>query len=62
MPCHHKLESYLDAYIEAAGIAGRPQGTAVPRGDREKQKLGECRISRIDVWYMVRRRASDTAL
>ena len=38
MPCHHKLEAYLDAYIEAAGIAGRPQGAAVPRRDRQNQE------------------------
>lgn len=24
MPCYHKLEEYLDAYIKAAGIHGRP--------------------------------------
>jgi hypothetical protein len=23
MPCHHKLEEYLDAYIKAGGIHGR---------------------------------------
>ena len=38
MPCHHKLEAYLDAYIEAAGIERRPQGAAVPRRDRENQE------------------------
>jgi site-specific recombinase XerD len=26
MPCHHKLEAYLDAYIEAAAIAGDRKG------------------------------------
>ena len=26
MPCHHKLEEYLDAYIEAAGIADDRKG------------------------------------
>ena len=35
MPCHHKLEEYLDAYIKAAGIAQRPQGAAVPLRDRQ---------------------------
>jgi integrase/recombinase XerD len=28
MPCHHKLETYLDAYIQAAGIEGESQGAA----------------------------------
>jgi site-specific recombinase XerD len=26
MPCHHKLEEYLDAYIKAAGIADDRKG------------------------------------
>jgi integrase len=26
MPCHHKLEAYLDAYIAAAGIEGDRKG------------------------------------
>jgi hypothetical protein len=26
MPCHHKLETYLDAYIEAAGISEDRKG------------------------------------
>ena len=26
MPCHHKLEAYLDAYIKAAGIADDRKG------------------------------------
>ena len=35
MPCHHKLEEYLDAYIKTAGVAARPQGAAVPLRDRQ---------------------------
>jgi integrase/recombinase XerD len=26
MPCHHKLEEYLDAYLHAAGIEGDRKG------------------------------------
>jgi hypothetical protein len=26
MPCHNKLEEYLDAYIEAAGLRGNRDG------------------------------------
>jgi len=29
MPCHHKLEGYLDAYIDAAAI-GRARCSALP--------------------------------
>ena len=28
MPAHHTLESYMDAYIEAAGIAGDKKSPA----------------------------------
>ena len=26
MPCHHKLEEYLDAYLKAAGVEGDRKG------------------------------------
>ena len=29
MPCHHNLETYLEAYIERTGIAADPKGAAV---------------------------------
>jgi hypothetical protein len=29
-PCHHKLETYLDAYIEAPGIEGDGKGSNNP--------------------------------
>ena len=38
MPFHHKLEDYLDAYIEAAGLRGDSQGAAVPLRDREDRR------------------------
>jgi len=62
MPCHHKMEQYLDAYIAAAGIAGDRKGplfrfaigkTGQPSG---KPLLGG------DVWRMVRRRASGAGI
>ena len=37
MPCHHKLEAFLDAYIEAAGLQ-RSQGAAVPLGNRQDRR------------------------
>jgi integrase/recombinase XerD len=47
MGCHHKLEEYLDAYTAGAGIAG---------------KLSDRPMSRVDAWYMVRRRAKDAGM
>jgi site-specific recombinase XerD len=62
MPCHHKLESYLDAYIDAAGIEDDRKGPLFRTAIGKTKKLGEGRMSRIDAWYMVRRRAADASL
>jgi integrase/recombinase XerD len=62
MPCHHKLESYLDAYIEAAGIAGDRKRPLFCSAIGKTKKLGQGAISRTDVWYMVRRCAADAGI
>ena len=59
MPCHHKLEAYLDEYIKAAGIAEDRKGPLFRAAIGRTKKLGGHAMSRIDVWYMVRRRAVD---
>src|SRR6516165_4316286 len=40
MPCHHKLETYLDAYIEAAGIEGDRKGPLFRAAIGKTKKLG----------------------
>ena len=73
MPAHHKLEEYLDAYIEAAG--GFDQFPPEPQQGRVKPlrplfrtsrgrsgQLSNRRMSRTDAWRMVRRRAKDAGL
>jgi site-specific recombinase XerD len=62
MPCHHTLEEYLDAYIKAAGIAGDRKGPLFRSAIGKTKKLGARAMSRTDVWYMVRRRASDAGI
>jgi integrase/recombinase XerD len=62
MPCHHKLEAYLDAYIEAAGIESERKGPLFRAAIGKTRKLGPGAISRTDVWYMVRRRAADAGI
>jgi len=59
MPCHHKLEVYLDSYISAAGIAEDRKGPLFRAAIGRTKKLGSGAMSRVDVWYMVRRRAVD---
>ena len=62
MPCHHKLEAYLDAYIDAAGVARDRKGPLFRVALGKTKKLGPGRMSRKDVWYMVRRRAADAGI
>jgi integrase/recombinase XerD len=64
MPAHHKLEVYLDTYIEAAGIATNKKGPLFRTAIRKKKKklLTENRMTRKDAWRMIRRRAKDAGI
>jgi integrase/recombinase XerD len=62
MPCHHKLETYLDAYIQAAGIEGDRKGPLFRAALGKTKTLGPERLTRIAVWKMVRRRAADAGI
>jgi site-specific recombinase XerD len=62
IPCPHRLEEYLDAYVEAAGLAGK-KGTPLFRSTRARTKqLTENRISRTDAYAMIRRRTEDARI
>ena len=62
MPCHHKLEEYLDTYVNAAAIANDRKGPLFRSAIGKTKKLGPGAMSRTDVWYMVRRRAADAGI
>lgn len=62
MPCHHKLEAYMDAYIAAAGIEDDRKGPIFRAAIGRTGILSTRPLSRTDVWYMVRRRAADASL
>jgi integrase/recombinase XerD len=62
MPCHHKLEEYLDAYIKKQSLAGDGKGPLFRSAVGKKKILSASAMSRTDVWYMVRRRASDAGI
>jgi integrase len=62
MPCHHKLDQYLDAYIRAAGVENDRKGPLFQAAIGKTKKLGPGPLSRTDVWYMVRHRASDAGI
>lgn len=62
MPCHHKLEEYLDAYIEAAGLRVDRKGPLFRSAVGKTGHLSDRPMLRGDVWRMVRRRASGAGI
>jgi integrase/recombinase XerD len=62
MPFHHKLEEYLDACINAATVADDRKGPLFRAAIGKTKALGVGALSRTDVWYMARRRASDAGI
>ena len=61
LPVHHKAEAYLDAYLAGAGIAGE-RGSPLWRSLTRTRELGERRMSRVDVFRMVKRRVKAAEL
>jgi integrase/recombinase XerD len=62
MPCHPKLAVYLDAYIDAAGIASEKKSSLFRVALRKTKILAPRPLSRTDAWCMVRRRAKDAGI
>ncbi|MCY3875204.1 MAG: tyrosine-type recombinase/integrase [Rhodobacteraceae bacterium] len=56
VPCHHNLETYLQDYIEAAGIASDRDGPLFRSLNRDGSLSGR-RLTRQRAWEMLRRRA-----
>jgi integrase len=46
MPCHHKLETYLDAYLAAASIEGDRKGRYSARRSAERAALRSADVAR----------------
>ena len=58
MPCHHNLEAYLDAYLQAAKILEAKKSPLFRSARGRTDELTENAMSRVDVWRMIRRRAT----
>jgi site-specific recombinase XerD len=58
MPCHHNLETYLEAYIEAAGLADDPKGPLFRTIGRKTKTLTRTPLPRVNAYAMVQRRAA----
>jgi site-specific recombinase XerD len=56
VPAHHKLEHYLDVYLEAAGLAGRKGEPLFRTLDRRRQLTGR-RLTPREALAMIKRRA-----
>ena len=61
VPVHHKAEAYLDAYLAAAGIAAE-KDSRLWRSMPLAGGLGARRLSRVDVFRMIKRRVKAVGL
>jgi site-specific recombinase XerD len=61
VPAHHNVEAYLDAYLEAAGIAGQKKSQLFRTINKSRQ-LTESPMYRSDVLRMIKRRAEAAGL
>lgn len=60
MPAHHRLEEFLDAYIDRAGIAGDPEGPLF-RAWRNGELVGRA-LDQSNVHHMIRSRARQAGI
>jgi site-specific recombinase XerD len=62
MPCHHKLEEYLNEYIAEADIGGDPKGFLFRTTQGQSGYLTKRTMSQADAYRMIRRRAADAGI
>ncbi|NYH17851.1 site-specific recombinase XerC [Paraburkholderia bryophila] len=57
MPCHHTLEAYLHAYLDATGIGDDPKGSLFRTVRRGTRQFSESPLPQANAYAMVQRRA-----
>jgi site-specific recombinase XerD len=62
VPAHHKAEEYLDAYVQAAGIAGEKKAPLFRSAVGKTGVLTGNRLHRLNALQMVKRRAGRVGL
>jgi integrase/recombinase XerC len=58
MPCHHNLESFLDAYLDGCGIRRDPKGPLFCTIGRTTRQLTRTPLPQANAYAMIRRRAA----
>lgn len=58
MPVHHTLQDWLDAYLEATGIAGDAKGVLFRTAERRTGRLTDKPMAQADAYRMIQRRAA----
>jgi site-specific recombinase XerD len=61
VPAHHNAEAYLDAYLQATGIADEPKSPLFRSVDKHR-KITPNPMARTDVLRMIKRRALEAGL
>lgn len=62
MPAHHNLEAWMDAYLQAAGIVDEKKSPLFRTIRGRTGTLTANRMSRVDAWRMIARRARGAGL
>jgi len=62
MPCHHNLETYLHAYIDACGLASDPKGPLFRTIGRGTDALTTTPLPQANAYAMIRRRAASAGI
>jgi site-specific recombinase XerD len=62
IPVHHKLESILDRYLDAAGLRDQPDSPLFLAARGKTRELTDRAIDRVAAWLMVKRRLKDADL
>jgi site-specific recombinase XerD len=62
MPCHHNLDTYLQSYLEGAGIGTDDKGFLFRTAIRRSGQLTDRPMTQPDAYRMIRRRAAEAGI
>jgi site-specific recombinase XerD len=59
MPAHHKLEAFIDEYLDAVGLRGEAKGPLFRSAIGKTGTLTATAMNRVDAYRMIRRRTAE---